>query len=330
MSDIFEAAQNGSVKKVRKFVESGVDVDSMSEDDLQFLSPLMLAAREGHIETVRYLIAQGADVTLRSPANEWNRDYVNFTAISFAIREGRIEVMKLLLEQYPGIDSPIDGFGNTALILAAGSNNYEMVKYLAEQGADTTIKNNSGSTALIFGADSDNLNLVKLLVRDATDIEVTNDYGDSPISVAEHKKVIKFLKSFGSAKVRKAASENNSQKTSLELAAAARDGKFGRVKRLFGSSTDLTATVDGKTALHHAVEQGHHKIVKYLVGKGADVNKMHEYGRYALHDAAWDGNVAIIKTLLKAGAERDVTSSSGDTPKDLAEIRNLPKAARLL
>jgi ankyrin repeat protein len=53
------AADNGDLRKVKKLVETGYDINAF--DDLSF-TPLHYAVKSGHIEVVKYLLSVGADV----------------------------------------------------------------------------------------------------------------------------------------------------------------------------------------------------------------------------------------------------------------------------
>lgn len=73
------------------------------------------------------------------------------------------------------------------------------------------------------------------------------------------------------------------------------------------------------TLLHHAVQQGSHRVVEWLVDpvQGIDINARNVQGRTALYIAASTGlpqSKEVIEILLKAGADPSIPTCSGSTP----------------
>jgi uncharacterized protein len=77
----------------------------------------------------------------------------------------------------------------------------------------------------------------------------------------------------------------------------------------------------GFTALHAAALTGQSITVKYLVQKGADINKTTSKGDSAIHLAAANGYDSIIDILLKENCVADGVNSDGETPYLIAIIR---------
>ena len=65
---------------------------------------------------------------------------------------------------------------NTPLIAACESNNYKIVKYLIEKGADVNQENKDGVTPLMTACFNGNINIVKYLVENGADINKENMY----------------------------------------------------------------------------------------------------------------------------------------------------------
>ncbi|MBI3552211.1 MAG: ankyrin repeat domain-containing protein [Elusimicrobia bacterium] len=83
------AAQRGDQNRVRALLAAGARSDGVATSS--DLTPLMLAAMRGHIEPIRLLLDNEANVNAQSPAGH--------TALYFAAVTGRTEVVKLLLER---------------------------------------------------------------------------------------------------------------------------------------------------------------------------------------------------------------------------------------
>lgn len=115
------AATAGSVHRMQFLHLAGVNVNSRSAGG----TPLFLAAGEGRLNAVRYLLDEGADVNLRG-------DYGN-TALTEATYYGHLNVIKELLQRGANVNvMSIDG---TPLDIAIGRNNVAVADLLKHYGA---------------------------------------------------------------------------------------------------------------------------------------------------------------------------------------------------
>ena len=73
-----------------------------------------------------------------------------------AAYEGRIDDIRNYLSEGGGINA-LDKHNNTALHWAAKGNRYKVVKYLVENGIDSTMRNGQGDTALHWSVMSNNV-----------------------------------------------------------------------------------------------------------------------------------------------------------------------------
>lgn len=102
----------------------------------------------------------------------------------------------------------------------------------------------------------------------------------------------------------------------LALVAAERDAE-----QQYAQATDLQ--------LMKVVPVGSVADVKILLGRGAQVNAVDQWGNTALFIAAREGEVEIVRTLLKAGADVDGRGGAM-TPLAAAALRGNVAVARLL
>jgi ankyrin repeat protein len=125
------------------------------------------------------------------------------------------------------------------------------------------------------------------------------------------------------------------RKSPLLQAAAKGDGHA--VARLLKAGADINASNGtGATALTCAAENGHAKVVDYLLQKGASVDaiagdgKKNKVGMTALMLAAQNGNAAIVGALLEKGADMKIQNKSGQTALMLAAFKGSAAAVKLL
>jgi ankyrin repeat domain-containing protein 42 len=70
---------------------------------------------------------------------------------------------------------------------------------------------------------------------------------------------------------------------------------------------------------HVAAYNGDFEHVRLLVEQGVvNINERDEHGSTLAHKAAGQGHLAILQWLIENGATLDLTSQSGETPKDVA------------
>ena len=99
---------------------------------------LYIAAQDGHIKTVEFLVARGVDV---------NRgvDVHLSTPIVVASRQGNLDIVKFLARNGADIDR-VGQDESTPLYHAAYEGQFDVVKFLVEQGADVNKPHKSGAT----------------------------------------------------------------------------------------------------------------------------------------------------------------------------------------
>lgn len=84
---LWEAARRGDLEKVKQAVESGVDVDAVTNYNASALS---FAADRGHLEVVQYLLAKQADPNVKD-------SFYNATPVTWASSGNRYDIMKALV-----------------------------------------------------------------------------------------------------------------------------------------------------------------------------------------------------------------------------------------
>ena len=93
----------------------------------------------GHADTVRRLIAGGADIAARSEGG--------FTSLLYAARSGDFATAQVILEAGADPDAMTPAHGN-ALVVAAAGGHGELALELLRQGADPAAADGNGITAL--------------------------------------------------------------------------------------------------------------------------------------------------------------------------------------
>jgi uncharacterized protein len=342
---LMTAARTGVPEVISALIKRGANVNAKENSRGQ--TALMWAAGEGHAGAVRSLVAGGADLRARSKGG--------WTALLFAAREGQADAVQALLEsgsalteeQQPpagggrgrgngGGNVGVGGGGGggaaagggraaapaaggpTALMLAIGSNHYELAAHLLELGADPNASA-QGWTALhqitwmrkpgqgsngpgpAGSGNMDSLALVRRLVANGADLNARMTRRAQAGTTA--------LNMIGA--------------TPFLMAARTADAPLMRLLAELGADPWLT-NEDGTTPLMVAAGLGVHspgedpgteaealEAVKVAVGLGGDVNAIDKNGDTAMHGVY----------LVDQGASVDVWNSKnkqGWTPLRIA------------
>ena len=202
--------------------------------------------------------------------------------------DGLHKVVAKLIEDAPQqIDYVSEAWGATPVHLATQENHHEVVRLLADKGANLDLTDEDGATPLIVAiqlvGNHGMLEIVRLLADKGANLDLALESGCTPVCVA------------------------------------AKGGHLDTVGVLAdkGANLDL-AMEDGSTPVHVAVLQGQHKVLGILADKGANLDLANEYGNTPMHFAASDGSHEGVRVLLDKGANPNLKNIAGRTPVSFA------------
>ena len=178
------AASKGNLNKMARVLDNGHPIDPRDEEES---TPLLVALACNMLESCRFLLARGADPTLR--------DYKMRSALHVASESTTVGTMQLLLDH--GVDMNLRGpIGPGVLHLAAELGHEEMVNLLTDSGSDLEAKAIDGTTPLHTASMAGQKGVVKLLVSRGANVDALCNYGRSPLWYATrygHLKIVMFL-----------------------------------------------------------------------------------------------------------------------------------------
>ena len=156
------AASTGDIEAVKQYLDAGGDVNAKNKVTT---TPLYWAAYEGQKEIVELLIANGADVNLRSGMVVKTKDG----------SDGEQMAQKLANDRTP-------------LDMAIRNQHTEIAELLIAKGTDVNAKSNRGYTPLHEASKNEKTEILELLIAKGADVNAKDDDGDTPLDYAHRRK----------------------------------------------------------------------------------------------------------------------------------------------
>ena len=209
-SPLHWASSEGKLSTVKLLVEAGASMRATVMDGDMCL---ILAARHGHAETVRYLVGlPEVDVQHR------NED--DFTALDSAVMRGHPDVVQVLIDAGADINTdfpplewwiaftsmPIERTGAATLLhRAVNEGHTDVVQVLIEAGADIEAKNDKGCSPLHWACEDGRLAIVMMLVKAGAKVCATDNEGNTCFTIAQkngHTNIVRYLEKLRDVKVK--------------------------------------------------------------------------------------------------------------------------------
>ncbi|CAH2085273.1 unnamed protein product [Euphydryas editha] len=301
---LMEAASAGHVGVAKILLDHGAGINTHSNEFKE--SALTLACYKGHLDMVRFLLAAGAD-------REHKTDEMH-TALMEASMDGHVEVARLLLDSGAQVNMPTDSF-ESPLTLAACGGHVELAMLLLERGANIEEVNDEGYTPLMEAAREGHEEMVALLLGQGASINAqTDETQETALTLAccgGFLEVADFLIKAGA---------DAELGASTPLMEASQEGHLELVRYLLQAGADVHAqTQTGDTALTYACENGHTDVADVLLRAGAVLEHESEGGRTPLMKACRAGHLCTVQFLVGKGANVNrMTTNLDHTPLSLA------------
>lgn len=321
----------GNLSAVADLIRSGANVNCLAPDGL---TPLMIAAGLGQLETAELLLIAGASVLAVDPR-------AGASALHKAALSGSADVVGLLLDHGAFVDAQTPILGHTALMDAVIYGHEDVVRLLLTRGARTSIRNHWNETALDL-ARREALNAIALLIetKNATDASAIASATLVPAIKSGDVAQVEALIQAGASIDARLPMVGSPDDDYTPLGIAAREGHAEIVRLLISAGADPRRRVGlfGGTALHEASYFGHAQVIRVLTEthklSGPQVTDLDPQGALngmtPLHDAVWHGHENAARALVEAGARVDLRTHAGLTAGELAVLHGYHDLALLL
>lgn len=307
-SDLLQAASDGKDLSVFQELTEDGDIDYYKDKDGNTL--LSVAARNGHKDLVKLLLAKDARISIRNSDGK--------TPLIYAAENGYKEIVDLLLngENFLNPESLRKAVSETVLSAAVGGH-VSFLRHLI-QTYNYDLQHDEAQMMFNRAAAAGHKEIVKLLLgRYDVDVNKRDDSGSTALFLAVqacHKDVVAVLLE------RKDIDINAESSGGSAFGAALGSGREDFAEMLY--ARDRTGGGNCRTALRHAMENDDTKTVKWLLTKDEiDVNATKGYidDSTPLHIASANGFTETAKLLL---ARKDIiinaTARYNNTPLHMA------------
>ena len=318
------AASLGKTEVIPLLVKHGASLQEKGENPLTLI-PLTIigfAAQNGHLETVKDLIRQGAKSESKY-SDEFYEAAIN----------GQVKVARFLLTEIKNINQKPDL--RDAFFDSVNAAQVEIVKLIAETGIDVNVKNEIGLYTIHFAAWRGHLELVKLLAKNGAKLNLEIE---SKAESFKGKNILHFAAESGNHElvaylIKQKVNYRPSLHEVTPLHIAASSGYAKIIDQLIAYGAKANELKEGRSPLYMAASYGHVKACELLIKHGANVNYKNEQGDTALSRAAISrpkkdddkskkAYLECAKLLLKHGAKispRDIKFASSEEMKKLLE-----------
>ena len=327
------AADQGHKDIVLFLIEKGADVNRIARGNYFRWTPLAFASVKGHKDVVQVLIQKGANV---KPAGK-----SRINPLLFAVYKGHKDIVELLLEN--GAELGLKGRQKWGLLHEAVYEGHkDVAEFLIKKGLDPDQRDYSGKTPLhvIIYWKRERVDIVRLLLDSGADVNAVTDRGSTPLHLAaacgfekcvalllERGAAIDSMDELGRTPLYMAGRSGGKSMLGLLLSmhTASRKGDLAAVSSLLDKYPQLIHLRDeeGKTPLHHAVENNHVKIAALLIARGANVNVKSKFRRIELL-------YGVVAKLLVPRVGRIKMVTDQNTPLTIAVKKGYKEMAQLL
>ena len=193
VTQVYQSARDGSssnltyLLKRLKPEQRKTALETKTKDGSHFVTPLIIAAYKGHLDSVKILLRYNADIEARGTLKIENNEVIEgCTPLWAAASAGRLDVVKLLIEQNADVDGRTST-GSTPLRTAAHEGHLDVVRCLVESGADVNARTITENTPLIVACYHGHLNVVIYLIDKGAFMDLQNKDGSTALHVAAQR-----------------------------------------------------------------------------------------------------------------------------------------------
>ena len=188
---VYQAARDGSsdltdLLKRLKTEQRKTALKTKTKDGSHFVTPLIIAAHNGQVNSVKILLGYGADIDARGTLKIRDVVVKGCTPLWAAAATGHLDVVRLLIERNADVDGRT-WKDSTPLRAASHEGHLDIVRCLVERGADVNAQNNGGVTPLMSACYCGHLSVFTYLSNKGAFLDQQCKRGDTALHRAAHR-----------------------------------------------------------------------------------------------------------------------------------------------
>ncbi|XP_046894685.1 ankyrin repeat domain-containing protein 42-like [Hypomesus transpacificus] len=321
---IHDAVRAGDVTALMSLTRSGSAVNVNDVDPDYSFTPLHLAAQDGRLECLHWLLWQGAEPSRQSPQG--------WTPAHLAAIRGQRACLEALIVN--GVDLSVpDQRGCTPVHLASAHGHPDILQTLLRTGAEPDRASSTGWVPLHYAAFHGRLGCVQVLTRWSGSLDATDHNGNTPVHLAAaegHVLCLKFLVLKGGGLARTLQARNNEGENPRDLAVRFLKHPVLQCLEELSQHTDSPEEEDEFPA-HTAAFHGDLVTLRKLLECGTvNINETDQGGSTIMHKSSGQGHLTCLRWLVEMGADHRIKNNAGETPRDTAQRFGQLAAVRML
>ncbi|RWS05653.1 Death-associated protein kinase 1-like protein [Dinothrombium tinctorium] len=249
-------------------------------------------------------------------------------AIFAAIEDGNLDGIKELL-QISRVDLNLPNkHGETAVHIASGLGQFEILKFLHSKGANIHLVDNHGDSTIYWSARQGHTHIIRFLYEHGVNVDLKNKIGETAIHVAARYGQAEAIEQLCRCGANINAIDDHGE-TALHIAVWHGFPKIVHVLGDIGANGNVR-NKDDETPLHCAAARGHTESVRYLLEFGVDLNLLDKYGCTALHLALRRHHTPVALAFINAGCNIEISDGQGERPIHIAAREGLLRVCQVL
>ena len=208
VTHVYQAARDGSsnLTDILKRLKNGqrkTALETKAKDGSHFVTPLIIAARNGHLNSVKILLKYGAEIETRGTLKIEDEVIEGCTPLWAAATTGHLDVVKLLIERNADVDGR-KSTDSTPLRAAAHDGHLDVVRCLVERGADVNARTQYKATPIMAACDYGHVSIITYLINKGAFVDLQAKSGNTALHYAAqrgHLEVVSQLLSLGASQL---------------------------------------------------------------------------------------------------------------------------------
>lgn len=186
---VYEAARDGAVILLSDILqrmnltERSSALETKTKDGDQITTPLIIAARNGNLDSVKMLLRYKAVIEARGTVKVDDQVIEGCTPLWAAAATGHLDVVELLIDRSADVDGRTLT-NSTPLRAAAYDGRLDIVSCLVENGADVNARNNFENTPLMVACYNGHMSVVTYLIKKGADMDLQDKQGNTVLHYA--------------------------------------------------------------------------------------------------------------------------------------------------